>query len=215
MTELAQFLDTHGHVLFLAIGFIEFAGLPVASVPLLVAAGALAGVGVGPAPSLVIGLVALGGWLADAGWYTVGRIRGRWLVEAACALTSNRDACVYAVHDRLKGVGAGYIAVSKFIPGTANLAASAAGIAGLPARMFLAADAVAVLAWATAWVGLGIVFGEPVTAAIAVVLDYAGLAVAVVVAALAAGLVWRFIRVRQHRQKHAAVPEPVEIPVQR
>jgi membrane protein DedA with SNARE-associated domain len=211
MSELTQFLDAHGPVLFLAIGFIEFAGLPMASAPLLVAAGGLAAMGVGPSPPLVVALVALGGWLADAGWYTVGRARGNRLVEVACGLTSNRDACIYAVQSRLAQLGAGYIAVSKFIPGAANLTASAAGIARFPARVFLAADAVAVTAWAAAWVGLGIVFGEPVAAAVRVVMDYAGLTVAVVVAGVLLGLVWRVTRVRQHQRAHAAADtEPGE-----
>jgi membrane protein DedA with SNARE-associated domain len=213
MSELTQFLDTYGHVLFLAIGFVEFAGLPVASVPLLIAAGALAGMGAGPAPALVIGLVALGGWLADVGWYVVGRARGVRLVELACGLTSNRDACVYAVQDRLEQMGARYIAVSKFVPGTANLAASAAGIAGLPARTFLIADAVAVVAWAAVWVGLGIAFGEPVEAVITALMQYAGWVVALVVVGLLFGLVWRVVRVRRHQRKHALAPEPAEIPI--
>ena len=34
----------------------------------------------------VVVSVAAGGWLADLGWYSVGRRQGPWLIDVACGL---------------------------------------------------------------------------------------------------------------------------------
>jgi membrane protein DedA with SNARE-associated domain len=198
MTELAHFLDAYGPWLFLGLGFAEFAGLPIATVPLLVAAGGLAVTGMGPHPVVVAGLAALGAWVADAGWYGLGRARGGRLIDVACGLSSNPNTCIVGVCGRLERVGPGYIAISKFIPGVGNLIASAAGIARYPAARFLELDAAAVLVWAAAWVGLGAVFSGPVEAAVRMVVRYAGVAAVAALALIVLAVVWRFVRARLH-----------------
>lgn len=198
MTELASFLDAYGPWLFLGLGFAEFAGLPIATVPLLVAAGGLAAMGMGPHPVAVAGLAALGAWVADTGWYGLGRARGSRLVDVACGLSSNPNECIVGVCNRLQRVGPGYIAISKFIPGVGNLIASAAGIARFPARPFLALDATAVLVWAGVWVGVGAVFDGPVEAIVRTVIRYAGTAAVVALALFVLAVIWRIVRARRH-----------------
>ena len=72
MTELLQFVVRHGYMLVFAWVFVEQAGLPVPSAPLLLAAGALSGthqMNLGTAIAFaVIGAVA-----SDSMWYELGR----------------------------------------------------------------------------------------------------------------------------------------------
>lgn len=204
MSELTTFLHGYGHWVFLGLGFAEFAGLPIASVPLLIAAGALATLGVGPSPSDVVLLAALGGWVADAIWYGIGRWRGERIMDLACGLSSNPGACALRVSSRLEQVGPTYIAVSKFVPGAGNLVASAAGMVRFPALLFLGMDAAALLAWAGAWVLLGSWLGEPVEAVVRTALTWIGPLLGAVAGLIVLGLVWRAVKVRRHRAAHEA-----------
>lgn len=53
MEELSLILERHGVWLLFAVGFLEYAGAPIASVPILVVAGALAAMGDFPIAAVV------------------------------------------------------------------------------------------------------------------------------------------------------------------
>jgi hypothetical protein len=75
MAEILHFLLRHGYPVLFAWVFLEQAGLPMPSSPLLFVAGALAGAGeMGFAST--IGLVMVAAMTADLGWFLWGRWRG-------------------------------------------------------------------------------------------------------------------------------------------
>lgn len=201
METIRPLLEAYGYWLLLGVGFAEFAGLPIASVPVLVLAGAFAAHG-----HLNLGVAVLsaaaGGLAADLGWYAVSRWRGNRLVSTVCGLTSNPRACALAVADRLSRVGPIYIVPSKFIPGTANLIAAAAGMAGLRTSAFLAADAAALLLWAGAYGLLGFFLSSQVGLVVAWIAGYARWALALVALLIAGASAWRLVRARMHRAAH-------------
>lgn len=59
-------------------------------------------------------------------------------------------------------MGAPFIILGKFIPGTAGLVAAAAGLAGFRLMRFAAIDVVALLLWTTLWTGLGWMLDRPI-----------------------------------------------------
>ena len=59
MESLTQLLETHGYLLLFAIGFLEFAGLPIASGALLILAGSFAAHGVLDFPRAVASVAAV------------------------------------------------------------------------------------------------------------------------------------------------------------
>lgn len=202
METIRPLLAAYGYWLLIAVGFAEFAGVPIASVPVLVVGGAFAAHG-----DLNLGVAVLsaaaGGLAADLGWYAVSRWRGKRLVNTVCGLTSNPRACALAVADRLAHVGPIYIVPSKFIPGTANLMAAAAGIAGLRAPAFLAADVAALLLWAGVYGLLGFFLAAQVGLVVDWLEGYARWAFGIVIVLVAGAAAWRFVRVRMHRKEHA------------
>lgn len=206
MEGLLSFLEQHGYWLLAAVGFAEFAGAPIASIPVLMGTGALAAES-GLHPVAVAASAAAGGLLADALWYGIARWRGQRVVGAACGLTSNPKACVLGVRDRVERVGGGYILAAKFIPGAANLIAPAAGLAGIRPLVFLAFDAAALAAWAGAYTFLGWLFSDEVEAVIAVVVRYSSWVLWLAVGAVAAAGIWRILRARRHARGHATAGE--------
>ena len=201
MESVVSFLDSYGYWLLLALGFAEFSGIPIASVPALIAAGGLAAAG-GLSLPVVALCAAAGGLLADLGWYGVARWQGRRLVGAACGLSTNPGACVLGVESKLARIGAPYILSAKFLPGAANLIAPAAGFRAVPFARFLALDAVALLLWASVYSTVGWLLSDQVEGVI-VLAARLSLWVLTTLLLLGAGAVaLRLVKRRRHRSAH-------------
>lgn len=208
MTEaLVDYLNAFGYLTLLAVGFAEYAGVPIASVPVLLTAGALEG-SAGLHPVASVASAAMGGLLADLGWFLLVRWRGERLIDAACGLTSNPSACVHGVEDRLSRVGAVYLVPSKFVPGAGNLVGAASGLAGMPLARFLTFDGVGLLLWAGTYTAVGRLFADQIRAAVELVVRYQQWALLGAGLLVAAAAAWRRLRVLHHREAHAgAGPE--------
>ncbi len=210
--QLTAFVAQYGYWLLLGIGFIEYVGFPVASMPLLVAAGATAAMGaLHPVPAVLV--TALGGVLGDSVWYVLARTRGRRLLGLVCALTTNPSGCIHRVTERVARIGPIYILPAKFLPGTGNLIAAAAGFSGMPARTFLPLDALALTIWASVYLGLGWIFATRVEVAIAWVVGVGRFVVLGAVLLVAVAIVIRAVKVRVHRRAHGATLPTISLPV--
>ncbi len=204
METLATIFETYGYGLLVAVGFAEFAGIPIASVPVLFGAGALAAGG-GPSLIGVAAAAAVGGFLADAGWYSLARWKGSRLVRAACGLSSNPQACVVGVEGRVNRLGNLYVLSAKFPPGAANLIAPATGYAGFSPIRFLALDAVALAVWASVYSTLGWLFSSQVETAIVVTVAYSRWALLGALVLIGMAGAWRLFKIRMHRAQHTTV----------
>ncbi len=208
MELVEQLLDTYGYWLFFAVGFAEYAGIPVAGSSILLIGGTAAATG-NAHLFPVIAAAALGGLVADLIWYQVSRWRGDRIVSGLCGLTSNPNACAVKVADRISLIGARYIVPAKFIPGTGNLAAAAAGLAGVRPLAFLATDSVALGLWASAYSGLGYLFAARIESLLVWLAGYAQVVILVAVSLIVAATVWRSVRVRLHMRAHARNHEDI------
>lgn len=206
MEEVTLLFEEHGYLLLFAIGFLEFIGVPVAGVPVLIVAGGVAATRGLSFPTIVLATV-LGGLVADGIWYWTARLRGRGMVDMVCGLSSNPMACVLGVESRIAIVGPWFLLPAKFIPGAGNLVAAASGFAGISFGAFVMFDALGLLAWAAAYTGIGWVF----SAQVELILSWGGRfaswilggAALLVVAAGA----WRVAKVRMHRVVHKRARE--------
>jgi len=183
------------------VGFAEYAGLPLASSAVLVGAGGLLA-GEALSLPLIVVSAALGGFVADAVWFGLSRWRGDRVLQWACGLTLKPDACVVGVCGELEILKKPQVVLAKFLPGTANLLAPAAGLSGVSARLFLSRDAVALLFWATVYTSAGWVFADQVTLAVSWVARYFRYAAWTALGLVAAALLWRLVRIRVHRRHH-------------
>jgi membrane protein DedA with SNARE-associated domain len=105
---------------------------------------------------------ACGFWMGDLIWYFVGRIHGRRVLGLLCRLSLNPDACVGRAERRFRRRPALTVAAAKFIPGLSLMVAPLAGILRMSPIQFAAIDGAASLAWPTAAVISGVVFGRRV-----------------------------------------------------
>jgi len=127
MNELLQFVVRHGYTLVFAWVFIEQAGLPVPSAPLLLAAGALSGAH-GMNLWLAITFAVLASVASDSIWYELGRRKGVRVLRLLCRISLEPDSCVRRTQVRFGKRGARVLLIAKFIPGLNAMAAPLAGI---------------------------------------------------------------------------------------
>jgi membrane protein DedA with SNARE-associated domain len=127
-------------------------GVPIPTVPLLLALGALGGLG-----KLSLGwalLAALGGSLvADLLWYGVGRRWGDRVLRAGAA----RHARELFLAHRLWA-----LLIGKFFFELNAAMAALAGSSGIRVGEFLVYDVASVLVWAGTWAGIGYVLKDGV-----------------------------------------------------
>lgn len=206
MDHLLPFVERYGYLLLFSVGFVEYIGVPIASLPFLLVAGAAAARGVLHPVAAGLSIV-LGSLLADAIWFSLARWRGAGLVDRVCGLTSNPRACVLGVTSRLSRIGPLYVLPAKLLPGTGNLIAPAAGFAGMPMRTFLLLDVASLAIWAGAYITAGWLLAAHVEEAVRWLesVSRAALAAAAIALVIAAGA-WRVMKVTRHRARHALRP---------
>jgi len=159
MNETLGFLLRHGYSVLFAWVLVEQLGLPVPSVPLLLAAGTLAGRG-RLNLSLVAVLPIVAALLSDALWYELGRRRGVKVLQFLCRISLEPDSCVRRTENVFARHGARSLLVAKFVPGLNTAAPPLAGVFRMRLSRFLFFDALGVMVWVGAFVGLGYVFSD-------------------------------------------------------
>jgi len=157
MTETLQFVVRHGYMLLFAWVFVEQAGLPVPSAPLLLAAGALSGMhqmNLGAAMALAVA----GALASDAMWYEIGHRKGVRVLQLLCRISLEPDSCVRRTQISFTRNGPRVLLGAKFIPGLNAMAAPLSGIIRMGWRKFLLYDAIGAFAWVGTFTITGYVF---------------------------------------------------------
>jgi membrane protein DedA with SNARE-associated domain len=157
MHRTIEFLFQHGYSVLIAWVFGEQLGLPLPSMPLLLAAGALAGAG---RLSLVGSLiyVTVAAVTADSIWYQLGRRKGIKVLQLLCRISLEPDSCVRRTEGIFAKQGARSLLLAKFVPGLSTVAPPLAGIFHMRRRRFLLFDVLGTLLWGMSFLGIGYVF---------------------------------------------------------
>lgn len=157
MHKTIEFLLHHGYVVLLGWVFGEQLGLPIPSIPLLLAAGALAGTGrLSFFFSLFVCIFAA--LAADSVWYQLGRVKGIRVLQLLCKISLEPDSCVRRTEGVFSKQGARSLLLAKFLPGLSTVAPPLAGIFHMRYRRFLLFDSLGSLLWAGLFLGLGYIF---------------------------------------------------------
>jgi membrane protein DedA with SNARE-associated domain len=131
MDDVTQFLIRHGASVLFAVVLAEQAGLPIPAVPILLAAGALAGAGqmnLGMALALDVVACLLGDLRV---LYYLGRHRGRHVLNVLCRISLEPDSCVRRTENFFVRHGTRSLVFAKFIPGLSTVAPALAGLFGV------------------------------------------------------------------------------------
>ena len=163
MNEISQFVSQYGGIMLFAIVFAEQVGLPIPAVPVLLAAGALAGAGqMDLIVALVLSLVAC--LAGDVVWYEVGRRRGRQALSLLCRISLEPDFCVRRTENFFTRYGIRALILAKFLPGLSTLAPAMAGLFGIRFSRFLGYDGLGAGLWALTFILPGYVFSNEIEA---------------------------------------------------
>ena len=195
MDDVTQFLIRHGGSVLFAVVLAEQAGLPIPAVPVLLAAGALAGAGkMNLALAVVLGVTAC--LLGDLLWYYLGRRRGAQVLTVLCRISLEPDSCVRRTEDFFARHGMRSLVLAKFIPGLSTVTPALAGLFGVSVERFLLYNGFGAFLWTAAFVVPGYLFSNQLEQ-VAAEAARLGSSLAVLVAgALALYIAYKYI----HRQ---------------
>lgn len=188
-----------GTVLFFSV-FIEEAGLPVPAVPVLLAAGALAGSGkFSLAQALLLGLAAAS--LGDLLWFYLGRHKGGKILKFLCRLSLEPDSCVGSTKSVFERHGSRGLVIAKFVPGLGTIMPPLAGMFNVGFWEFLLFDGLGSLLYVGSFLGLGYAFSDKLGEVKAMAERMGSAAVAAVAACFGGYLLYKWIRRRMFFNK--------------
>src|SRR5438552_650616 len=188
MNEVLQFLIQHGYAILFGVVFLEQAGLPVASVPVLLGIGALSAEG----RFSIVAAWVLASLVADIVWYELGRRRGYGVLRVVCRISLEPDTCVKRTTGAFRRHGSGTLVAAKFIPGFGAVATPMAGLMRMSPARFLMLDGAGVTLWAGLYLGLGVVFRTQLEKVAAVIARTGTSLAAVAICAASLYLAWKW-----------------------
>ena len=196
MHAINEFLLRYDYLLLLGWIFAEQLGLPLPSLPLLLATGALAGIG-----RLSFWLSLLGATTvalaADLLWYQLGRAKGIKVLQFLCKVSLEPDSCVRRTEALYERQGARALLVSKFLPGLSTVAAPLAGVFRMKPARFLIFDLAGTFLWAGSLLGAGFLFSGQIERMLMAAEHLGSGLLAILIAALAAYIVLKFVSRRR------------------
>jgi membrane protein DedA with SNARE-associated domain len=206
ITQLIHLVERHGYTLLFLWVLAEQGALPIPSVPLLVAVGALVRTGRLHVAAAMACCLA-GALAADVVWFYFGRTRGKRVLRFICRVSLEPDSCVRQTESVFFKYGLNTLLIAKFVPGLNAVAAPLAGDSRVGVARFLAIDSLGIVLWSGAYLAVGYLFSDQVEEA----LDYAqrlGSGALILLAGLfAAWIFWKFIQRRRflHRLEMARI----------
>jgi membrane protein DedA with SNARE-associated domain len=157
MHAVIPFLLRHGYwVLFVNV-FAEQVGLPIPAFPVLLAMGALAGLG-NFSIWLALLVAVCAALSSDLIWYRLGRTRGHSILNLLCRVSLEPDSCVSNTKTLFNRLGARALLIAKFVPGLGATTAPLSGLTRMPMPKFLLADAAGAALWSAAYLAAGYLF---------------------------------------------------------
>jgi membrane protein DedA with SNARE-associated domain/rhodanese-related sulfurtransferase len=152
-------LLVYGYLLIFAWVLVEQLGLPLPSVPVLLAAGALSAQRQISFP-LALGVGVAAALTADSVWFFIGRRQGHRVLRLLCKLSLEPTTCVRRTQDSFGRRGGTMLMFAKFVPGLSTLAPPVAGQNGMGFGAFLLYDGIGAVSWVGVAMACGRFFGD-------------------------------------------------------
>lgn len=211
MHETINFLIEHGYTLLFAWVLAEQLGLPIPALPLLLAAGALAGAGK-LSFGWAVALAVVASLIADTLWYEVGRRRGGKILGLLCRIALEPESCVRRAEDAFQNHGNRSLLIAKFVPGLNTIAPPMAGMTGMSVPRFVLFDSLGALLWAGSAALFGYIFSGELERLALYLSRLGNVVVALLVLLLAAYILRKYLaRRRFERELWMARISPEEL----
>lgn len=192
MHQAFDFLIRHGHSVLFFWVLTEQLGVPIPAMPLLLAAGALAGTGHLNFFACLLFAV-LGALTSDSVWFQLGRHKGIKILQLLCRISLEPDSCVRRTEGIFSKQGARSLLIAKFLPGLGLVTPPLAGIFRMRFGRFLLFDGIGSTVWAGAFLSLGYVFAGQIERVAARMASLGGWLLVLVIGALAFYIVFKFV----------------------
>ena len=192
MSPHVQEILRHGYLWLFLAALLERIGLPLLVTPVVIAAGAVAGLGdMSLAAIVAITVVAseLGDWL----WYELGRSRGASVLKILCKISLEPDSCVRKSEDAFARHTTGALITSKFVFGVGRLAAPVAGLSGMSRRRFLVLNGLGSLIWALCFALVGYIPARKLPIDI-LIEEALGWLLLIIVLSIVIHVVWKYVQ---------------------
>lgn len=193
MDTTLQFILRHGYAVLAVWVFAEQFGFPVSSIPVLLAAGALAGSGNLGLAGVTLFPIA-GSLLADGIWYEIGRRKGSRVLNVICRISLEPDSCVRNTENLFARRGARALVVAKFVPGLSVAAPPLSGMLGMRFTRFLLYDGAGAFAYVGAFVALGYIFSRQLEDVARIALGLGVGLLFLLVVGLVLYILWKYIQ---------------------
>lgn len=149
----------HAYLVLFGWVLVEQGGLPIPSIPLLIAGGTMSA-----AHRMHVGYalpaVMLACFISDSLWYWMGRQFGNRVLDALCRFSLEAATCVTKTQGTVVKRGALTLLFAKWVPGLSTMAAPITGQARVPYARFVLYDMAGTVLWAGAWLFTGRFFGD-------------------------------------------------------
>ncbi len=195
MEQALDFITRHGGPVIFVYVFLDQLGLPIPTVPILLALGGLAGSGrIDPVFGLLVAVSA--SICADLVWYWLGRRKGTGALGLLCRVALEPDTCVSKTRDLFARHGVKSLLFAKFVPGLDTVGPPLAGMLGVRPIPFVLWSGAGGFLWLGTFGGLGYLFTDQIEG-LAGAADRFGTTLALVVVGLGgAYIAWKY-RARQ------------------
>ena len=196
MQQALEFLLHHIELVVFLTVLAEQAGLPIPAIPVLLAAGAVAGDGQAYL-TVLTGLSVAACLLGDMLWFEFGRHRGRQALSLLCRISLEPDACVRKTENLFVTHGLRALIVAKFIPGLSTLAPALAGLFKISIGRFFLFNGAGSLLWSLSFLLLGYLFSQQIGYVIEQAARFGKTAGTIVAVGLGSYVLYKYL----HRQK--------------
>ncbi len=211
MSGMLTLFARHAYSVLFGWVLIEQGGVPIPSIPLLLAAGTMSAAHrLHAAYALPVTMLAC--LIADSAWYLLGRKWGSKVIEALCRFSLEAATCVMRTQGSVTRRGAFTLLFAKFVPGLSTMAAPIAGQARIPYLEFVMYDMAGTLIWASSWIFAGRFFGDLAKRSSSLFALLGRFAGGLVLLAILGLLLWRVVRRRQFlRELRGLRLEPAQL----
>jgi membrane protein DedA with SNARE-associated domain/rhodanese-related sulfurtransferase len=187
-----QEIIRHGYVWLFLVALLERIGLPLLVTPVMIAAGAVAGLGDLSLAGIIV-LTTVASELGDLLWYELGRSRGASVLRLLCKISLEPDSCVRRSEDAFGRHTTSALISSKFVPGVGRLAAPVAGLSGMPRDRFLVLNALGSLLWAACFALVGYIPARKLPIGV-LLAEAAGWLLVILAVAAIGNVVWKYVQ---------------------
>jgi membrane protein DedA with SNARE-associated domain/rhodanese-related sulfurtransferase len=193
MNPQVQDIIRHGYLWLFLVALLERIGLPLLVTPIVIAAGAVAGLRDDLSLLGIVVVTVVATELGDLVWFELGRRQGSSVLRLLCKISLQPDSCVRKSEDAFARHTTTSLITSKFIPGVGRLAAPVAGMSGMSRARFLLVNALGTLLWTVIFALVGFIPARKLP--IDVLLERAaGWLLVLLAIAVLANVIWKYVQ---------------------